>query len=310
MTEEQYLKNLSVPAGVVDAVIDTDTFNEIDDQFAISYMLLSKHRINTKAIYAAPFFNSHSTSPEDGMLKSYDEIIKLLHLLKMEDFCCNVYKGSTDYLKNENTPIISDAAKHLVSLAKNYSPDFPLYVISIGAITNIASALIIDPSIAENIVIVWLGGHSFEMQDTKEFNMRQDFAAARVVMGSAAPFVQLPCEGVVSAFSISGPELERWLYNTTPIADYLARNTVREAESYAKGKPWSRVIWDVTAVAWLMNDNNRYMLSRVQNVRLPNYDGFYSDTPLEKKFRYVYNIRRDTLMRDLINTVTKDSDNK
>lgn len=71
MTNEQYLKNLSVPTGIVDAVIDTDTFNEIDDQFAVSFMLLSKERINAKAIYAAPFFNSHSTSPEDGMQKSY-----------------------------------------------------------------------------------------------------------------------------------------------------------------------------------------------------------------------------------------------
>lgn len=55
MTNEQYLKNLSVPTGMVDAVIDTDTFNEIDHQFAVSFMLLSKERINAKAIYAAPY---------------------------------------------------------------------------------------------------------------------------------------------------------------------------------------------------------------------------------------------------------------
>ena len=48
MTNEQYLKNLSVPTGMVDAVIDTDTFNEIDDQFAVSFMLLSKERINKR----------------------------------------------------------------------------------------------------------------------------------------------------------------------------------------------------------------------------------------------------------------------
>ena len=55
MTKEQYLKNLEVPKGRIDAVLDTDTYNEIDDQFAIGYMLRSEDKINLKAIYAAPF---------------------------------------------------------------------------------------------------------------------------------------------------------------------------------------------------------------------------------------------------------------
>ena len=54
MTNEQRIKNLSVPRGTVDVVLDTDAYNEIDDQFAISYLIKSKERLNTKAIYAAP----------------------------------------------------------------------------------------------------------------------------------------------------------------------------------------------------------------------------------------------------------------
>lgn len=42
MTKELLLKNLSVPKGVTDVVIDTDAQNEIDGQFAISYLLKSK----------------------------------------------------------------------------------------------------------------------------------------------------------------------------------------------------------------------------------------------------------------------------
>ena len=36
MTNEQRIRNLSVPTGKVDVVLDTDAFNEIDDQFAIA----------------------------------------------------------------------------------------------------------------------------------------------------------------------------------------------------------------------------------------------------------------------------------
>ena len=60
MTNEQRIKNLSVPSGRIDVVLDTDTYNEIDDQFALAYMLKSKEKLNTKAIYAAPFYNNNS----------------------------------------------------------------------------------------------------------------------------------------------------------------------------------------------------------------------------------------------------------
>ena len=56
MTNEQRIKNLSVPSDKIDVVLDTDAYNEIDDQFAIAYMLKSKEKLNTKAIYAAPLY--------------------------------------------------------------------------------------------------------------------------------------------------------------------------------------------------------------------------------------------------------------
>ena len=88
------IKNLEVPNKTIDVVIDTDAYNEVDDQFAIAYLLKSKEKFNTKAIYAAPFHNkwniNHpSTGPKDGMEQSYDEILKLLDLM---DEKMDVYK--------------------------------------------------------------------------------------------------------------------------------------------------------------------------------------------------------------------------
>ncbi len=177
-------------------------------------------------------------------------------------------------------------------------------MVAIGAITNIASAILMDPSITDRIVVAWLGGHGLDFHDTKEFNLIQDVAAARVVMGSGAPFVQLPCYGVVSAFSTSRPELEYWLKGKNPLADYLCRNTIEAAESYAAGTAWSRIIWDVTAVAWLLNRDDRFMLSRLQPVSLPAYDGQYERCPTAHLMRYVYQINRDALLTDLFKKLT------
>lgn len=69
MTQEQFLKNLEVPDRVVDAVLDTDTYNEIDDQFAVAYLLRCPERIRVMGLTAAPYLNARSTSPADGMEK-------------------------------------------------------------------------------------------------------------------------------------------------------------------------------------------------------------------------------------------------
>ncbi len=299
MTQAQLLKNLEVPKGKIDVVLDTDAFNEVDDQYAIAYMLRSSDKLCVKGIYAAPFLNSKSTSPADGMEKSYDEIFKILKLASAEDKFDLVKRGSDRYLPDEETPVESDAAHSLVELAKGYSPENPLYVVAIGAITNVASAIIMDNSICENIVIVWLGGNATWAAHNWEFNMQQDVAAARVVFGCGAPLVQLPCTGVVDSFRTSKPELEYWLVDKNPLADYLARNTIQEAESYAKGNAWTRVIWDVTAVAWLLNEDERYMKSRIIHTPIPEYDHKYAYDESRHFMNYVFEIDRDMLFTDL-----------
>lgn len=295
--------NLNVPNHKVDMVLDTDAFNEIDDQFAIAYALRSPDKCNVKAFYAAPFLNHRSKSPEDGMEKSYQEIIKVLELANESR---PVFKGSKAYLPDEVTPIISDASNDLIKRAMQYTKENPLYVVAIGAITNIASALLLKPQIAEHIVIVWLGGHAHHFHDTKEFNMFQDYAAARVVMDSGAPFVQLPCAGVVSAFSVSGEDMDKWLVGKNNLSNYLAKNAMQEAHCYAKDKAWTRVIWDVTAVAWLLNDNDRFLKWRIEPVRLPSYDGHYEEPLKNSEMCYVYYVNRDALWNDLIDKLTNN----
>ena len=305
MTTVQLLKNLQTPDHPVDVVLDTDAYNEIDDQFAISYMLRSPERLNMKGLCAAPFFNSNSTSPEDGMYRSYDEILKLLKLAGREDMIPHVCRGSVRYLPDEKTPVSSDAADFLVRLSGEYTTENPLYIVAIGAITNVASALLLNPEMKERVVIVWLGGHAHHWNHNGEFNLMQDVAAARIIFGCGVPFVQLPCCGVVDRFTTSRYELEHWLKGKNPLADYLAQNTIDAAESYAAGKPWTRVIWDVTAVAWLLNDNQRFMTDELRHSPIPEYDDRYAFDNTRHFMKYVTGINRDALFQDLFSKLVK-----
>ena len=300
MTNEQYLKNLCTPEGKIDVVLDTDTYNEIDDQFAIAYLLKNQDKLCVKGFCAAPYLNEKSTSPEDGMEKSYNEIFKILKLAGEEKFSDVVFKGSRKYLPDEKTPVESEAASFMAKLSDEYSPEKPLYIVAIGAITNVASAMLKNPNMAENCVIVWLGGNGKHMPyAAREFNMMQDIAAARVILSSGVPFIDLPCGGVVTHFATTKPELEYWLKGKNPLADYLAQNTIYEAESYAHGKPWSRVIWDVTAIAWLVNKDNRFMNDELIKCPVPEYDLRYAADSYGHFIKYVYNIKRDALFEDL-----------
>ena len=310
MNSEQYEKNLLPPTDLVDAVLDTDTYNEIDDQFALSYMIRSTGRVRVRALYAAPFFNRHSDSPADGMERSYNEIQNLLGLLGEESYRAVTFRGSDRYLPDEKTPVESPAARDLVARSRDYSPEHPLYVVAIGAITNVASAILLDPSIRDRIVIVWLGGHAQHWPDTREFNMFQDVAAARVIFSSGAPFVQLPCCGVVDSFLLSGDDLRARLFGKNALCDYLVRHTEDEVAAYVpEGRAWTRVIWDVTAVAWLTggkkDGKHAFLRYDIRPLPSPEYDNTYSYPAGTAPFVYVYHVERDALWNDMIDKLTR-----
>ena len=122
MEREQYLKNLEVPSGCVDVVLDTDTFNELDDQFAVALLLSHPERFHPVGFCAAPFLNANSSSPEDGMEKSYQELMKILTLMEREDLKAVTFRGSRHYCPDEKTPVPSEAARFLAETAEKYLP--------------------------------------------------------------------------------------------------------------------------------------------------------------------------------------------
>jgi len=300
---EGLIARLQKPKGKIDVILDTDTYNEVDDQYALALMIKSDEKLCVKGIYAAPFSNQNSTGPADGMEKSYGEIMNILSLMKREDLKPLVKRGSFRYLQSETEHVDSDAARNLIELALQHSAENPLYVVSIGAITNIASAIILQPAIIDRIVIVWLGGSALHWPDNIEFNMSQDVAAARVVFGCGAALVQLPCMGVVSSFTTSGPELEYWLRGKNKLCDYLVDYTTKAANHDSGISTWTRVIWDVTAIGWLLDGD--FMLDRLEHSPIPEYSHHYSFDPRRHLYRYVYHINRDNLFKELFEKLAK-----
>lgn len=294
LSDVERLKLLAPRAGRLRAVLDTDTFNEIDDQFALVQAMLSPDRISLEAIYAAPFHNSNSTSPGDGMERSYHEILALLDRLHVPPDGL-VYRGVTDYVGPAKVARRAAAVDDLIARARAGSPDDPLYIIAIAAISNVASALLLAPDIIDRVVVVWLGGHALEWPHQREFNLKQDVGGAQVVFDSGVPLVLTPCMGVVSHLHSSVPEIERYVEPYGEIGKFLAMR-FKSYETDHVG--WSKEIWDMAPVAWLLDPD--WVPTELVATPILTDQVTYSTDRSRPLMRYANHVRRDPIMRDFI----------
>ncbi len=293
ISESVRLERLRPPTGRVRMALDTDTYNEVDDQFALVYALLSPERLAVEAIYAAPYYNARSSGPADGMERSYDEILRLLDKLGRSGDGW-VFRGSTDYLADAQTPQASDAAADLVQRALASPPDDPLYVVAIGAITNVTSAILMEPKIIEHIVVVWLGGNALYWPHTREFNLKQDVPAAQVLFDCGVPLVHIPCMGVTTHLHTTIPELEAYVSGRGAIGDYLVEIVKGYHDDH---KAWSKVIWDVATIAYLL-DPSWVPTDLVHSPILTDQVTWSVDTS-RHLIRTANYIHRDPIFRDL-----------
>jgi len=160
-----------------------------------------------------------------------------------------VFHGSERYLGGPDTPVRSDATDDLIARALQ-PRDGLLYVVAIGAITNVASAILLEPKIRERICIVWLGGHPQYWPHSREFNLQQDVPAAQVIFESGVAAVQIPCKNVAEHLRTTLPEMAAYVKGQGAIGDYLYQIFEEYFDDhYAR----SKVLWDISSIAYLLD---------------------------------------------------------
>jgi inosine-uridine nucleoside N-ribohydrolase len=281
-------------------VLDTDTYNEIDDQFALSYLVRSEGEIKVEAIYAAPFTNSRSSSAKEGMEKSYDEIDKLLTRLNRLDI--PFYKGASYYLTDKNEAEKNDAVLDLIQRAKSATPENPIYIIAIGAITNVAAAYLLNSEVMiNNCIVIWLGGNHPSWPHNKEFNFLGDVKAVQIVFDSKMKLVLVPCLGVSSHLTSSREELATYMDLKDPLCNFL----YQRFSDYIPEGMGTKEIWDIAAVAVIILPKSFKSVS-ISCPRVAE-DGSYIMDPRRHKIELVYWLNRDEIYRDLYNKLLPES---
>ncbi|SOH92186.1 Inosine-uridine preferring nucleoside hydrolase [Monaibacterium marinum] len=345
---------LARPAAGARVIIDTDTANEIDDQYALAWALLSPERVNVIGVTAVPFsFQHHKegliksveilqnggpqndveekfmgglggwaqrivdagrtghdvkfVTPEQGVELSYQEILTIYDKCGVASEG-KVFRGSPAYLSDYDTPIESDSTRFIIEQARNRA-DGPVYILAMGALTNIASALLLAPDIIDNIVVIWTASFPSYAPFCNEpsLNLVQDRLASRLLFECGVPHVYLPGYHVGAQLSISHPEMEQFVKPKGAIGAYLwhlyTNNPLHEMFAITQPETKTWVIWDIINVAWLFDE--KYVSMHMTTSPALNEKLYWETDPSRHLMAEAYDLDRDAIFEDLFETLSR-----
>ena len=254
----------------LNVILDTDTYNECDDQFALAYMIKNQDIFNIEAITVAPY--SHKNRNEtviSGREKSYNEILKICNWLDFNT-TNKVFKGAEDYIHNGYEEY-NDAVDKIIEVALKNNKT---YIMAIGAITNIAIAIKKEPRIIDKIEVIWLGGNELGYKDNLEYNFRQDIEAIKIVFES---------------------KIKLTILNKSKLCDYLIDRFYNDGYH---GIQKERVIWDISVIAYMIN-RNWFKTTEVSCPEIKD-DTSYEITENNHKITFVTELDRDKIYENLL----------
>ncbi len=240
-------------------IVHTDCKNEADDQYTLAHILMTP-KLNVKGIIAGHFdkLNFQGIPAGETARASCDEVLKVMDLMHLAGEY-PVFLGAPTYLHNETTPIDSEGARFIIEEAMK-DDEKPLFIGLQGCLTDLASAILMEPAICNRMTAIWIGGGDYP-DGGAEFNLMQDVCAANVVFQSSMPLWQVPVS-TYKQFSVSLAELQCKVRPHGKIGEYLFRQLVELNEkagamkgSWPHGELWS--MGDEGTIAALMEEEQK-----------------------------------------------------
>lgn len=238
-------------------IVYTDCKNEADDQYALAHHLMTPKFI-VKGIVGGHFnLNPQEYGEGHTAQASVDEVHKVLKLMEVDDMF-SVYKGAEYPLVDENTPQDSDGADFIIQEAMKDDPH-PLFIACQGGITDLASAILKKPEICKRMTAIWIGGGVYP-EGGFEFNLKQDIAAANILMKSEMEVWQIPMN-VYKQMSVTLAELQLQVKPCGEIGKYLFEQMVEFNNKCAEVTHWPHgEIWglgDSPTVGVLLEESEK-----------------------------------------------------
>ncbi|WP_291786124.1 nucleoside hydrolase [Cecembia sp.] len=171
------------PAPKVRLIYDTDANNELDDQFALMYLLVNGPTFDLEGITV------NATRSGGNIDEQYEEAKRILQLgqrygqiplLKGAD---GSFESIQPFVKEEDFD--GKAGVDFIIDQANQAHEQELILLAVGKLTNVALALEKDPAIASKMRVVWLGSN---YPKPGEYNQDNDTVSMNYVLNTNVPF--------------------------------------------------------------------------------------------------------------------------
>ncbi len=169
------------PQPKIDIIFDTDANNELDDQHAMAYMMLDEDVYNILGITTNATRNGGDITQHDQEAR---RIISLCNRVDDVQLYTGA-NGSFEEIKNtmKENPAYDgyQAVDYIIERAQQYPAHDKLTIMAVGKLTNIALALKKEPTISDNIRLVWLGSN---YPEPGEYNLEDDIPSMNYIIDS------------------------------------------------------------------------------------------------------------------------------
>lgn len=250
-------------------IICSDAKNEADDQYALVHAMLTNKFI-IKGLVAG-HFRDHWTNH-----LSYAEMVKLAKLTNTYGEY-PIVLGADQKLVNIKEYEVSAGTRLIIEEALK-EDSLPLYVLNIGALTDLAVALLEEPKITSKMTAIWVGGGRYP-KGSKECNLGNDLIAANYVFASELPLWQIP-SNVYKTTLVSLAQLKLRVAPMGKLGNYLYEQLITFMKTNAKEKSWINpecwVMGDFGAIGVLLEEQKSYY----QEIIAPIFD---------EEHHYIYN---------------------
>lgn len=232
-------------------IVDNDFAGDPDDLYQLAHHLLSPS-VDIRGIVCShlregdPFYTGDDSA--DEAVRVVERLAESMAL----DLVGRVYRGSNKALAAVAEPQDSPAARFIVAEAMRDEPGLaPLFVVCGGGLTDLASAYLMEPAIAERLTVIWIGGPEHEGLgylppeiESPEYNLRIDVTAGQVVFNDSTLPLWLVPRNMYRQCLVSDAELRARVANRGAVGAHLydALRTVRagmEAAGYGHGETYA-----------------------------------------------------------------------
>ncbi len=259
-----YISLTTVFAQKTDIIVDADTGNEMDDLYAIVQAILDE-KLNVKAVISAHFNNTqlltdslwhiYPTKNINTVQISQDENEKLLKSLERTEIphpigCDRIVGYAWGYYKGAPIPQ-SPGVNYIIQQAKKASKSNKLNIVCLGAVTNVAAAILLDSTIASNIKLYMLSmkyNDKRKVWNKNSFNARNDINALDIIL-NCKDLELYVIPGEVSRNLVFERKLtiEKLSKTDHPVCEILAKRW----DEVNANKTW--IMWDLALIEAIAN---------------------------------------------------------